>query len=81
MSNQNKVVAITTVNHLMQLRQDIKDSFNVGLYNEFPIVVVEELSNLARQLQASADKIRTITNSHGITVNEDFKDSLTRSQL
>lgn len=40
------------------------------------IVVIEELSNLARQLQASADKIRTITNSHGITVNEDFKDSL-----
>ena len=76
MSNQNKVVAVTTVNHLMQLRQDIKDSFNVGLYNEFPIVVVEELSNLARQLQASADKIRTITNSHGITANEDFKDSL-----
>lgn len=75
MSNQNKVVAVTTFNHLMQLRQDIKDSFNVGLYNEFPIVVVEELSNLARQLQASADKIRTITNSHGITVNEDFKDS------
>ena len=81
MSNQNKLVAITTFNHLMQLRQDIKDSFNVGLYNEFPISVVEELSNLARQLQASADKIRTITNSHGITVNEDFKDSLTRSQL
>ena len=79
MSNQNKVVAITTVNHLMQLRQDIKDSFNVGLYNEFPIVVVEELSNLARQLQASADKIRTITTSYGVTVNEDFKDSLTRS--
>lgn len=75
MSNQNKVVAVTTFNHLMQLRQDIKDSFNVGLYNEFPTVVVEELSNLARQLQASADKIRTITNSHGITVNEDFKDS------
>ena len=81
MSNQNKVVAVTTFNHLMQLRQDIKDSFNVGLYNDFPISVVEELSNLARQLQASADKIRTITNSHGITVNEDFKDSLTRSQL
>ena len=75
MSNQNKLVAITTFNHLMQLRQDIKDSFNVGLYNEFPIVVVEELANLARQLQASADKIRTITNSHGITVNEDFKNS------
>ena len=75
MSNQNKVVAITTVNHLMQLRKDIKDSFNVGLYTEFPIVVVEELSNLARQLQASADKIRTITKSHGVTVNEDFKDS------
>lgn len=75
MSNQNKLVAITTFNHLMQLRQDIKDSFNVGLYNEFPIVVVEELANLARQLQASADKIRTITNSHGITANEDFKDS------
>ena len=49
MSNQNKVVAITTVNHLMQLRQDIKDSFNVGLYKEFPIVVREELSNFARQ--------------------------------
>ena len=81
MSNQNKVVAVTTFNHLMQLRQDIKDSFNVGLYNDFPISVVEELSNLARQLQASADKIRTITNSHGITVNEDFKDSLARSQL
>lgn len=81
MSNQNKLVAITTFNHLMQLRQDIKDSFNVGLYNEFPIVVVEELSNLARQLQVSADKIRTITNSHGITVNEDFKDSLTRSKF
>lgn len=81
MSNQNKVVAVTTFNHLMQLRQDIKDSFNVGLYNEFPTVVVEELSNLARQLQASADKIRTITNSHGITVNEDFKDSLARSKL
>ena len=81
MSNQNKVVAVTTINHLMHLRQDIKDSFNVGLYNDFPISVVEELSNLARQLQASADKIRTITNSHGITVNEDFKDSLTRSQL
>ena len=78
MSNQNKLVAVTTFNHLMQLRQDIKDSFNVGLYNDFPIVVVEELSNLARQLQASADKIRTITNRHGITVNEDFKDSLTR---
>ena len=77
MSNQNKVVAVTTFNHLMQLRQDIKDSFNVGLYNDFPISVVEELSNLARQLQASADKIRTITNSHGITVNEDFKDSRT----
>ena len=75
MSNQNKLVAVTTFNHLMQLRQDIKDSFNVGLYNEFPIVVVEELANLARQLQASADKIRTITNSHGITANEDFKDS------
>lgn len=75
MSNQNKLVAITTFNHLMQLRQDIKDSFNVGLYNDFPISVVEELANLARQLQASADKIRTITNSHGITVNEDFKDS------
>ena len=75
MSNQNKLVAVTTFNHLMQLRQDIKDSFNVGLYNDFPIVVVEEVSNLARQLQASADKIRTITNSHGITVNEDFKDS------
>ena len=75
MSNQNKLVAITMFNHLMQLRQDIKDSFNVGLYNDFPIVVVEELSNLARQLQASADKIRTITNRHGITVNEDFKDS------
>lgn len=75
MSNQNNLVAVTTVNHLMQLRQDIKDSFNVGLYNDFPIVVVEELANLARQLQASADKIRTITNSHGITVNEDFKDS------
>ena len=75
MSNQNKLVAVTTFNHLMQLRQDIKDSFNVGLYNEFPISVVEELSNLARQLQASADKIRTITNSHGITVNEDFKGS------
>ena len=75
MSNQNKVVAVTTFNHLMQLRQDIKDSFNVGLYNEFPTVVVEELANLARQLQASADKIRTITNSHGITANEDFKDS------
>ena len=75
MSNQNKVVAVTTVNHLMQLRQDIKDSFNVGLYNEFPIAVVEELASLARQLQASADKIRSITNSHGITVNEDFKDS------
>ena len=75
MNNQNKVVAVTTFNHLMQLRQDIKDSFNVGLYNDFPISVVEELSNLARQLQASADKIRTITNSHGITVNEDFKDS------
>ena len=75
MSNQNKLVAITTFNHLMQLRQDIKDSFNVGLYNEFPIVVVEELANLARQLQASADKIRAITNSQGITVNEDFKDS------
>ena len=81
MSNQNKVVAITTVNHLMQLRQDIKDSFNVGLYNEFPIVVVEELSNLARQLQASADKIRTITNSYGVTVNEDFKGSFARSQF
>ena len=81
MSNQNKVVAVTTFNHLMQLRQDIKDSFNVGLYNEFPTVVIEELANLARQLQASADKIRTITNSHGITVNEDFKDSLARSQL
>ena len=79
MSNQNKVVAVTTFNHLMQLRQDIKDSFNVGLYNEFPIVVVEELANLSRQLQASADKIRTITDSHGITVNEDFKDSLARS--
>lgn len=78
MSNQNKVVAVITFNHLMQLRQDIKDSFNVGLYNEFPIVVIEELSSLARQLQASADKIRTITNSHGITVNEDFKDSFTR---
>ena len=77
MSNQSKVVAITTVNHLMELRQDIKDSFNVGLYNEFPIVAVEELAKLARQLQASADKIRTITNSHGITVNEDFKDSRT----
>lgn len=75
MSNQNKVVAITTVNHLMQLRQDIKDSFNIGLYNEFPIAVVEELSTLARQLQTSADKIRTITNSRGITANEDFKDS------
>ena len=75
MSNHNNLVAVTTVNHLMQLRQDIKDSFNVGLYNDFPIVVVEELANLARQLQASADKIRTITNSHGITVNEDFKDS------
>lgn len=75
MSNQNKVVAVTTVNHLMELRQDIKDGFNVGLYNEFPIVVVEELAHLSRQLQASADKIRTITNSHGITVNEDFKDS------
>lgn len=75
MSNQNKLVAVTTFNHLMQLRQDIKDSFNVGLYNDFPIPVVEELSNLARQLQASADKIRTITNSHGITVNADFKDS------
>ena len=81
MSNQNKVVAITTFNHLMQLRQDIKDSFNVGLYNEFPIAVVEELSNLARQLQASADKIRTITNRYGITVNEDFKDSLTRPKF
>lgn len=79
MSNQNKVIAVTTFNHLMQLRQDIKDSFNVGLYNEFPTVVVEELANLARQLQASADKIRTITNRHGITVNEDFKDSITRS--
>ena len=78
MSNQNKLVAVTTFNHLMQLRQDIKDSFNVGLYNDFPIVVIEELANLARQLQASADKIRTITNRHGITVNEDFKDSLTR---
>jgi len=78
MRNQNKLVAVTTFNHLMQLRQDIKDSFNVGLYNDFPIVVIEELANLARQLQASADKIRTITNSHGITVNEDFKDSLTR---
>ena len=78
MSNQNKLVAVTTFNHLMQLRQDIKDSFNVGLYNDFPIVVIEELANLARQLQASADKIRTITNSHGITVNEDFKDSLPR---
>lgn len=43
----------------------------------FPIVVVEELSNLARQLQASADRIRTITNRYGVTVNEDFKDSLT----
>lgn len=75
MSNQNKLVAVTTFNHLMQLRQDIKDSFNVGLYNDFPIIVVEELANLARQLQASADKIRTITNSYGITVNEDFKDS------
>ena len=75
MSNQNKLVAVTTFNHLMQLRQDIKDSFNVGLYNDFPIVVIEELANLARQLQASADKIRTTTNSHGITVNEDFKDS------
>ena len=75
MSNQNKLVAVTTFNHLMQLRQDIKDSFNVGLYNDFPIVVIEELANLARQLQASADKIRTITNRHGITVNEDFKDS------
>lgn len=75
MSNQNKLVAVTTFNHLMQLRQDIKDSFNVGLYNDFPISAIEELSNLARQLQASADKIRTITNSHGITVNEDFKDS------
>ena len=81
MSSQNKLVAVTTFNHLMNLRQDIKDSFNVGLYNDFPIVVIEELANLARQLQASADKIRTITNSHGITVNEDFKDSLTRSQL
>lgn len=77
MSNQNKLVAVTTFNHLMQLRQDIKDSFNVGLYNDFPISAVEELSNLARQLQASADKIRTITNSHGITVNEDFKGSRT----
>ena len=77
MSNPNKLVAVTTFNHLMQLRQDIKDSFNVGLYNDFPIVVIEELANLARQLQASADKIRTITNSHGITVNEDFKDSRT----
>lgn len=75
MSNQNKLVAVTTFNHLMQLRQDIKDSFNVGLYNDFPISAIEELSNLARQLQASADKIRTITNSNGITVNEDFKDS------
>ena len=75
MSNQNKLVVVTTFNHLMQLRQDIKDSFNVGLYNAFPIVVIEELANLARQLQASADKMRTITNSHGITVNEDFKDS------
>ena len=75
MSNQNKLVAVTTFNHLMQLRQDIKDSFNIGLYNEFPISVIEELSDLARQLQASADKIRTITNSHGITVNEDFKNS------
>ena len=75
MSNQNKLVAVTTFNHLTQLRQDIKDSFNVGLYNDFPIVVIEELANLARQLQASADKIRTITNSHGITVNEDFKGS------
>lgn len=75
MSNQNKLVAVTTFNHLMQLRQDLKDSFNIGLYNEFPISVIEELSDLARQLQASADKIRTITNNHGITVNEDFKDS------
>ena len=75
MSNQNKLVAVTTVNHLMQLHQDLKDSFNIGLYNEFPISVIEELSDLARQLQSYADKIRTITNSHGITVNEDFKDS------
>lgn len=75
MSNQNKLVAVITFNHLMQLRQDLKDSFNIGLYNEFPISVIEELSDLARQLQASADKIRTITNNHGITVNEDFKDS------
>ena len=75
MSSQNKLVAVTTFNHLMQLRQDLKDSFNIGLYNEFPISVIEELSDLARQLQASADKIRTITNSHGITVNEDFKGS------
>ena len=73
MSKQNRLTAVTTINHLMQLRQDIKDSFNIGLYNEFPIAVVEELSTLARQLQTSADKIRTITNSHGITVNEDFK--------
>jgi hypothetical protein len=76
MSKQNRLTAVTTINHLMQLRQDIKDSFNVGLYNEFPIAVVEELSTLARQLQVSADKIRTITNSRGITANEDFKDSL-----
>lgn len=75
MSSQNKLVAVTTFNHLMQLRQDIKDSFNIGLYNEFPISVIEELSDLARQLQASADKLRTITNSHGITANEDFKGS------
>ena len=77
MSKQNRLTAVTTINHLMQLRQDIKDSFNIGLYNEFPIAVVEELSTLARQLQVSADKIRTITNSHGITANEDFNDSLT----
>ena len=76
MSKQNRLIAVTTINHLMQLRQDIKDSFNIGLYNEFPIAVIEELSTLARQLQTSADKIRTITNSHGITANEDFKDSL-----
>ena len=76
MSKQNRLTAVTTINHLMQLRQDIKDSFNIGLYNEFPIAVIEELSTLARQLQTSADKIRAITNSHGITANEDFKDSL-----
>ena len=79
MSKQSRLTAVTTINHLMQLRQDIKDSFNIGLYNEFPIAVVEELSTLARQLQVSADKIRTITNSYGVTVNEDFKDSLARS--